>query len=51
MPLWNVYGTEGTSSTEDKRAFANAITDIYASEASGYASQAGGLPAMTLPRF
>ena len=27
MPLWNVYCTEGTYSSEDKRAFAEAITD------------------------
>ena len=44
MPLWNVYCTEGTYSAEDKRAFAEAITDIYASEA-------GGLPEMAMPRF
>jgi phenylpyruvate tautomerase PptA (4-oxalocrotonate tautomerase family) len=44
MPLWNVYCTEGTYSTEDKRAFAEAITDIYAGEA-------GGLPELVLPRF
>jgi phenylpyruvate tautomerase PptA (4-oxalocrotonate tautomerase family) len=44
MPLWNVYCTEGTYSNEDKRAFAEAITDIYTSEA-------GGLPEMTMPRF
>ena len=44
MPLWNVYCTEGTYSKEDKRAFSEAITDIYASEA-------GGLPEMTMPRF
>ena len=44
MPLWNVYCTEGTYSSEEKRAFAEAITDIYASDA-------GGLPEMTLPRF
>ena len=30
MPLWNVYCTEGTYSKDDKRAFAEAITDIYA---------------------
>jgi phenylpyruvate tautomerase PptA (4-oxalocrotonate tautomerase family) len=30
MPLWNVYCPEGTYSVEDKRAFAAAITDIYA---------------------
>jgi len=44
MPLWNVYCTEGTYSKDDKRAFAEAITDIYASEA-------GGLPEMMMPRF
>src|SRR5690348_18142491 len=44
MPLWNVYCTEGTYSSEEKRAFAEAITDIYASDA-------GGLPEMTMPRF
>ena len=44
MPLWNVYCTEGTYSNEDKRAFAEAITDIYASES-------GGLPEMAMPRF
>src|SRR5258707_14513108 len=44
MPLWNVYCTEGTYSKDDKRAFAEAITDIYTSEA-------GGLPEMTMPRF
>jgi len=25
MPLWNVYCTEGTNSSEEKRAFADAI--------------------------
>ena len=44
MPLWNVYCTEGTYSSEQKRAFAEAITDIYASED-------GGLPEMAMPRF
>src|SRR5258707_4811988 len=44
MPLWNVYCVEGTYSKEDKRTFAEAITDIYA-------SGAGGLPEMTMPRF
>jgi phenylpyruvate tautomerase PptA (4-oxalocrotonate tautomerase family) len=44
MPLWNIYCAEGTYSKEEKRAFAEAITDIYASES-------GGLPAMTMPRF
>ena len=33
MPLWNVYCAEGTYSNEDKRAFAEAITDIYAGDA------------------
>jgi glyoxylase-like metal-dependent hydrolase (beta-lactamase superfamily II)/phenylpyruvate tautomerase PptA (4-oxalocrotonate tautomerase family) len=31
MPLWNVYCGEGTYSPEDKRAFAESITDIYSS--------------------
>jgi phenylpyruvate tautomerase PptA (4-oxalocrotonate tautomerase family) len=44
MPLWNVYCTEGTYSSEQKRAFAEAITDIYAPED-------GGLPEMAMPRF
>jgi phenylpyruvate tautomerase PptA (4-oxalocrotonate tautomerase family) len=44
MPLWNVYCTEGTYSGEDKRTFAEAITDIYAGDA-------GGLPEMAMPRF
>jgi phenylpyruvate tautomerase PptA (4-oxalocrotonate tautomerase family) len=30
MPLWNVYCADGTYSSEDKRAFAQAITGIYA---------------------
>lgn len=44
MPLWNVYCTEGTYSSEDKRAFAEAITDIYAGEAAGSSG-------MVMPRF
>lgn len=31
MPLWNLYCTAGTYSSDDKRAFAETITDIYAS--------------------
>ena len=30
MPLWNIYCPEGTYSAEDKRAFAERITDLYA---------------------
>lgn len=30
MPLWNLYCSEGAYSREDKCAFAQAITDIYA---------------------
>ena len=30
MPLWNVYCPEGTYSAEDKRAFAERVTDLYA---------------------
>jgi phenylpyruvate tautomerase PptA (4-oxalocrotonate tautomerase family) len=30
MPLWNIYCPEGTYSPEDKRAFAERITDLYA---------------------
>jgi phenylpyruvate tautomerase PptA (4-oxalocrotonate tautomerase family) len=30
MPLWNIYCPEGTYSVEDKRAFAERITDLYA---------------------
>ena len=37
MPLWNVYCTKGIYSAEDKRAFAEAITDIYAGEVGGLA--------------
>ncbi|OBI94163.1 tautomerase family protein [Mycobacterium sp. 1245805.9] len=44
MPLWNVYCAEGTYSNEEKRAFAEAITDIYA-------SPANGIPDMAMPRF
>jgi phenylpyruvate tautomerase PptA (4-oxalocrotonate tautomerase family) len=44
MPLWNIYCTKGTYNSEAKQAFAEAITDIYTSEA-------GGLPEMTMPRF
>ena len=44
MPLWNVYCAEGIYTKEDKRAFSEAITDIYA-------GQAGGLPEMAMPRF
>ena len=44
MPLWNIYCTEGTYTSAQKQAFAEAITDIYTSEA-------GGLPDMTMPRF
>ena len=36
MPLWNVYCTEGTYSSEHKRAFAEAITDIYARRPAGF---------------
>jgi len=31
MPLWNIHCNEGAYSSADKRAFAEAITDIYAS--------------------
>lgn len=31
MPLWNIYCCEGTYSSVDKRSFAQAITDVYAS--------------------
>ena len=31
MPLWNIYCSEGAYSSEDKRAFAQGITDVYAS--------------------
>ena len=31
MPLWNVYCSQGVYSADDKRALAEAITDIYAS--------------------
>jgi len=30
MPLWNIYCPEGTYSPEDKRAFAERVTDLYA---------------------
>jgi phenylpyruvate tautomerase PptA (4-oxalocrotonate tautomerase family) len=30
MPLWNIYCPEGAYSPEDKRAFAERITDLYA---------------------
>jgi phenylpyruvate tautomerase PptA (4-oxalocrotonate tautomerase family) len=32
MPLWNLYCCEGTYSSEDKRSFAESITDIYAAQ-------------------
>ena len=31
MPLWNLYCSAGAYSGEDKRSFAQAITDVYAS--------------------
>jgi phenylpyruvate tautomerase PptA (4-oxalocrotonate tautomerase family) len=44
MPLWNVYCTEGTYTSKEKQAFAEAITDIYASDAAGVTE-------MRMPRF
>jgi putative oxalocrotonate tautomerase-like protein len=32
MPLWNVYCSEGTYSSEDKRGFAEAVTDAYVTQ-------------------
>jgi phenylpyruvate tautomerase PptA (4-oxalocrotonate tautomerase family) len=44
MPLWNVYCAEGIYTNEDKRAFSEAITDIYA-------GHTAGPPEMAMPRF
>jgi phenylpyruvate tautomerase PptA (4-oxalocrotonate tautomerase family) len=30
MPLWNIYCPEGAYSRDEKRAFADQITDLYA---------------------
>ena len=36
MPLWNVYCTEGTYSTEDKRAFASQMPETGANKLQDY---------------